>query len=237
MSFGGVILITLDEAVTARLKSHGMTFEVLVEPDGAHAFKKGEVVIEDILAVADVFSNANRGERPAEKNILEIFGTTDVFQVASKIVKDGEIHLTTEQRKNIQEQKRKKIIAIIARNAINPQTKTPHPPERIGRAMEEAGVHIDPLKHVDKQVNVVLKALRPIIPIRFEETSIAVRIPPDYASKVYGAVSSFGKIDKQEWQNDGSWIGVVTMPAGLQNDFYETMNHLTKGEVETKIIK
>ena len=237
MSFGGIILITLDEAVTARLKSHGMTFEVLVEPDGAHAFKKGEVVIEDILAVADVFSNANRGERPAEKNILEIFGTTDVFQVASKIVKDGEIHLTTEQRKNIQEQKRKKIIAIIARNAINPQTKTPHPPERIGRAMEEAGVHIDPLKHVDKQVNVVLKALRPIIPIRFEETSIAVRIPPDYASKVYGAVSSFGKIDKQEWQNDGSWIGVVTMPAGLQNDFYETMNHLTKGEVETKIIK
>ena len=223
--------------MTARLKSQGMAFEVLVEPDGAHAFKKGEAAIEDILAVADVFSNANRGERPVEKNILEIFGTTDVFQVASKIVKDGEIHLTTEQRKNIQEQKRKNIIAIIARNAINPQTKTPHPPERIGRAMEEAGVHIDPLKHVDKQVNVVLKALRPIIPIRFEETSIAVRAPPDHASKVYGAVSSFGKIDKQEWQNDGSWIGVITMPAGLQNDFYETMNHLTKGEVETKIIK
>ena len=223
--------------MTARLKSQGMTFEVLVEPDGAHAFKKDEAAIEDILAVADVFSNASRGERPVEKNVLEIFGTTDVLQVASKIVKDGEIHLTTEQRKNIQEQKRKKIIAIIARNAINPQTKTPHPPERIGRAMEEAGVHIDPLKQVDKQVNIVLKALRPIIPIRFEETSIAVRIPSDYASKVYGAVSGFGKIDKQEWQNDGSWIGVVTMPAGLQSDFYETMNHLTKGEVETKIIK
>lgn len=223
--------------MTARLKSQGMTFEVLVEPDGAHAFKKDEAAIEDILAVADVFSNASRGERPVEKNVLEIFGTTDVLQVASKIVKDGEIHLTTEQRKNIQEQKRKKIIAIIARNAINPQTKTPHPPERIGRAMEEAGVHIDPLKQVDKQVNIVLKALRPIIPIRFEETSIAVRIPSDYASKVYGAVSGFGKIDKQEWQNDGSWIGVVTMPAGLQNDFYEAMNHLTKGEVETKIIK
>ena len=103
--------------------------------------------------------------------------------------------------------------------------------------MEEAGVHIDPLKQVDKQVNIVLKALRPIIPIRFEETKIAVRIPSDYASKVYGAVSGFGKINKQEWQNDGSWIGIVTMPAGLQNDFYETMNHLTKGEVETKIIK
>jgi ribosome maturation protein SDO1 len=230
-------LVTLDEAVTARLKAHGANFEVLVDPDGAYVFRKGEAAIEDVLAVEDVFENASRGERPAEEDLVVTFGTTDVLQIAAKIVKDGEIHLTTEQRRRIQEQKKKKVIAIIARNAINPQTKTPHPPERIERAMEEAGVHIDALKHVDEQVNMVMKALRPIIPIRFEEINIAVKVPPDYAAKVYGAVSGFGKIGKQEWQSDGSWIGVITMPAGLQDDFYETLNRLTKGEAETKIVK
>jgi ribosome maturation protein SDO1 len=230
-------MVTLDEAVTARLKARGVQFEVLVDPDGAQAFKRGEAALEDVLAVEEVFENASRGERPAEDDLLAVFGTTDPLQVAAKIIRDGEIHLTTEQRRRIQEQKRKKVISIIARNAINPQTKTPHPPERIERAMEEAGVHIDALKHVDEQVNMVLKALRPIIPIRFEEIDIAVKVPPEYAGKVYGAVSGFGKIEREEWQNDGSWIGVIKMPAGLQDDFYETLNRLTKGEAETKMLK
>lgn len=230
-------MVTLDEAVTARLKAQGKHFEVLVDPDGAHAFRAGEAAIEDILAVEEVFENASRGERPAEEDLLAAFGTSDVLQIAARIVKDGEIHLTTEQRRRIQEQKRKKVIAIIAKNAINPQTRTPHPPERIERAMEEAKVHIDALKNVDEQVNTVMKALRPILPIRFEEIDIAVKIPPEYAAKAYGAISGFGKIGRQEWQSDGSWIGIIRMPAGLQDDFYDALNRLTRGEAETRIVK
>jgi len=55
-------MVTLDEAVVARLKSHGKTFEVLVEPNGAYALRRGEdVSIGDILAVEDVFESASRG--------------------------------------------------------------------------------------------------------------------------------------------------------------------------------
>jgi ribosome maturation protein SDO1 len=81
-----------------------------------------------------------------------------------------------------------------------------------------------------------MKAIRPLIPIRFEEISIAVKIPPIYAPKAYGDISKVGTITKEEWQRDGSWIGVIRIPAGIQTDFYALINHLTKGEAQTKLL-
>ncbi len=230
-------MVSLDEAVTARLKRGSKHFEVLVEPEGALAFKRGEEVnLEDVLAVETIFEDANRGDRAAESDILNSFETSDPYEIASQILKSGELQLTAEQRKHILEEKKKKVIYTIAKNAINPQTRAPHPPARIERAMEEAKVHIDPLKSVDQLVNITMKAIRPLIPIRFEEVNVAVKIPPEYAPKAYGDISRSGSILKEEWQNDGSWIAVVRIPAGIQNDFYALLNHLTKGEAQTKLL-
>ncbi len=231
-------MVALDESIIARLKTHGKTFEVFVDPDGALAFKKGDPVkIEDVLAVEDVFSDAKNGDRPAEQDVINAFGTTDAVRIAEKIINEGELQLTTEQRRKIQEDKKKQIIAFIARNAINPQTKAPHPPARIETAMDEAGIHIDPMKSVEEQVDITMKAIRPIIPIRFEEVKVAIKLPPEYAAKAYGGVAKFGSLLKQEWQNDGSWIGVISIPAGMQDELYSLLNRLTKGSAETRLIK
>lgn len=231
-------MVALDESIIARLKTHGKTFEVFVEPDGALAFKRGDQVkVENILAVEDVFSDAKNGDRPAEQDVINAFGTTDAIKVAEKIITEGELQLTTEQKKKIQEEKKRQVIAAIARNAINPQTKAPHPPARIEAAMAEAGIHIDPMKSVDEMVTITMKAIRPIIPIRFEEVRIAVKLPPEFAAKAYGSVAKFGNLTKQEWQNDGSWIGVITIPAGMQDELYALLNGLTKGCAETKLLK
>ena len=231
-------MVTLEEAVTARLKTHGAVFEVLVDPDGAMSFRQGDKVeVEKILAAEDVFENASRGDRSSEEDLLGAFETTDVLAIASKIIKKGEIQLTAEQRKRIIENKRRQVVHLIAMNAINPQTGTPHPPARIERAMEEAHVHVDPTKSVEEMVNITMKAIRPLIPIRFEEVDVAVKIPPAYAPKAYGEVATFGKLQREQWQNDGSWIGVVRIPAGLQNEFYSLVNRLSKGDAETKLLK
>jgi ribosome maturation protein SDO1 len=231
-------MVTLEEAVTARLRTHGTVFEVLVDPEGALSYRQGdEVDVENILAVEDVFENASRGDRSAEEDLVRTFETTDVVAIAAKIIKKGEIQLTAEQRKRIIENKRRQVVSVIAQNAINPQTGTPHPPTRIERAMEEARVNIDPTKSVEEMVNVTMKAIRPLIPIRFEEVDVAVKIPPAYAPKAYGEIATFGKLQKEQWQNDGSWIGVVRLPAGLQNEFYSLVNRLSKGDAETKLLK
>jgi ribosome maturation protein SDO1 len=231
-------MVRLDDAVPARLKTHGTTFEVLVDPDGALALKRGERVnLEDILAVEDIFENASRGDRSPEEDLQKAFGTLEVLPIAEIIIKKGDISLTAEQRKQFIENKRRQVIEVIARNAINPQTKTPHPPTRIEQAMTEARVNIDPTKSTDELVKIAMKAIRPLIPIRFEVVDVAVKIPSAYAPKAYGEVAAFGKLSREAWQNDGSWIGVVEIPAGMQTEFYALINRLTKGEAETKLLK
>lgn len=231
-------MVRLEDAVPARLKTHGATFEVLVDPDGALALRRGEdIKIEDILAVEDVFENASRGDRSAEDDLIKAFETTDVVTIADKIIRKGEISLTAEQRKQIIENKRRQVVEIIARNAINPQTKAPHPPARIDQAIKEAKVNIDPAKSADELVNIAMKAIRPLIPIRFEEVEVAVKIPPAYAPKAYGEIAAFGKVTREAWQNNGAWIGVVKIPAGMQTDFYSLVNRVSKGEAETKLLK
>jgi len=231
-------MVRLEDAVPARLKTHGATFEVLVDPDGALALRRGEDVrIEDILAVEDVFENASRGDRSAEDDLIKAFETTDVVTIADKIIRKGEISLTADQRKQIIENKRRQVVEIIARNAINPQTKAPHPPARIDQAIKEAKVNIDPANSTDELVNIAMKAIRPLIPIRFEEVEVAVKIPPAYAPKAYGEIAAFGKVTRDAWQNNGAWIGVVKIPAGMQTDFYSLVNRVSKGEAETKLLK
>jgi ribosome maturation protein SDO1 len=233
-------MISLDEAVTARLESHGERFEVLIDPDAALDIKRGEFdgELEDVIAADDVFEDASRGDRPAESDLENVFGTTDPMEIIPEVVRRGEIQITAEQRREMQEQKRRQLINRIARNAVNPQMdNAPHPPERIERALEEAGFKVDPMEKVESQVDDALEALRPVIPIRFDEVTIAVQIPAQYAGKTQAQVRQYGDLEREEWQNDGSWVGVVTFPAGMQNDFYDLVNDMTSGESETRIVK
>jgi len=233
-------MISLDEAVTARLESHGARFEVLVDPDAALAIDRGEFEGElaDVIAAEDVFEDASRGDRPAESDLETVFDTTDPLAIIPDVITRGEIQITADQRREMQEQKRKQLIDTITRNAINPQMdNAPHPPDRIESALEQAGFTVDPMQPVETQVDDALDALRPVIPIRFEEVTIAVQIPPEHAGSAQAQIRTFGDLESEEWQSDGSWIGVLTFPAGLQNEFYDLVNEHTSGEAETEIIK
>ena len=230
-------MIPLDQAVVARLESHGERFEILVDPEMAASIRHGEdIPIEDAVAALHIFENSSKAEKSSDDTLKKVFDTVEFEPVARRIIRKGEIQLTAEQRKRMIEDKRKRIVTFISRNAINPQTQLPHPPQRIEMAMEEARVSVDPFKHVDVQVKEVVKALRPLIPIKFAEMKFAVRIPADYAPKAYGELHSATTVDKEQWQNDGSLICVVRIPAGIQEDFYSLINRLTKGDGEVKIL-
>lgn len=230
-------MIPLDQATVARLESHGERFEILVDPDMAALVRQGQKVeIEDVVAALNVFGNASKATRASDEALTKVFGTTDFEAVARRIIEKGEIHLTSDQRKHMVEEKRRQVINFIARNAVNPQTGHPHPPTRIEMAMEEARVNIDPFKHVEEQVKEVVKALRPLLPIRFEELRLAIKIPPDFAARAFGDIAAASTMEKDEWLKDGSWVCVVRIPAGIQGEFYDLINKLSKGEGQVRIL-
>lgn len=231
-------MVSVEEAIIARLDSHGESFEVLVDPDVIQKVREGEDVdLSEYMAVEEIFRDARKGERASLEMVKKVFGTTDPLEVARQIILTGEFQLTTEQRRKMQEAKRKQIVAEIARNSINPQTKAPHPPQRIELAMEEAKVNIDPFKSVDAQIPAILSKIRALIPIRFEKTQVALRLTGEDYGRCYEYLASSGKIVKEEWQQDGKWIGVIEIPAGTRDEFISRLNSRTKGKLESKILK
>ncbi len=227
----------MDGMVIARLDSHGHTFEIIVETEAVSDIQKGTKDVLEHMPSEAIFFDSKKGERASSGALKQVFDTEEVAAVALKIVIKGNIQLTTEQRRQMLEDKKKQIIATIVRESMNPQTKTPHPPQRIENAIAEAGIHIDPIKAVDVQVREVVDALRPILPISLEKVRLAIKLQAvDYA-KCFGDIKAIAKVQKEEWQPDGAWIGVVEIPAGMQEELFSKLNEKTKGNVETKILK
>jgi ribosome maturation protein SDO1 len=226
----------MEDAVIARFEHSGHKFEILVDPDLALNLKQGKNVdFSELLAMEAVYKDAKKGEEASEETVKKVFGTTELKEVVSRIIKNGEVQLTTEQRRRMHEQKRSEIINFIANNALNPQTKAPHPPSRIENALNEARIQIDIFKSVQEQIPEILKEIRKLIPISMENLKIAVKIPAEFAGKSTPILHKYHAL-KQEWQANGSIIAVFELPVGLKNELFNELNHLTHGSVETKII-
>ena len=105
-------MVSLDDAVIARLERSGSRFEILVDPDLAQDWKRdnASVQLEDVLAVEEIWADSRQGDRPNEADLLKAFETSDVHACAAMILERGTIQLTTQQRKAMTEEKRKKII-------------------------------------------------------------------------------------------------------------------------------
>ena len=220
----------------ARLTHEGEHFEILVKPDPALSFRLGkETQLSNALVSDIIYSDANKGTKPSEEKLRKAFGTTDTLKVAETILRRGMLQLTTEQRKQMTEDRRRQIIAFIARHCIDPKTNLPHPPMRIENAMEQIHYPIDPFKETEEQAKDIIKLLRPILPLKIEQVLVNVSIPAQYASRAYGSVKGFGTIRKEEWRADGSWFAVVEMPAGLYAPFLEKLGELAKGTADAKI--
>ncbi|MFA5929450.1 MAG: ribosome assembly factor SBDS [Candidatus Micrarchaeia archaeon] len=230
-------MATLDNSITAHMEIAGERFEVMVDPDLALAYRLGQKKeLNNVLTVEEVFKNFRKGERHTTSSLQKAFGTTDVFAIAERIVKNGELALTTEQKRKMLEEKRKQIVAILMRECIDPRTGAPHTQLRLEQSMDAARVHIDGFKDAASQIEEVMKALRPIIPLKVEKARVAVKIPPEHAQRVYGTLKGYG-IQKEEWARDGSLIVVLEMPAGMQGEFYDKINRATAGAAETKLMK
>jgi len=222
----------------ARITHDGEHLEILTKPERALSYRLGKTSsVSEVIVTDTIFTDAGKGLKASEEKLQEVFGTTDSLKIAGVILKKGTLQLTTEQRKQLVEEKRRQIVSFISRECIDPKTNLPHPPLRIEQAMKQIRLSIDPSKGVEEQTKEIIKLLRPIIPLKMEKISVAVHIPPEHASKVYGTVKGFGTIKRDQWQADGSWSAIVEMSAGLYGPFLDKLGKMTRGNLEAKMVK
>jgi ribosome maturation protein SDO1 len=226
-----------DRYTVARISRDEEHFEILVKPQHALDYRMGKKApISEILAIDTIFLDANKGTRASDEKLKKAFGTLDALAIAETILTRGQLQLTTDQRRQLTEAKRKQVIAFISRNCVDPKTNMPHPPTRIEQAMEKIHYPIDPFKEAEEQAKDIIKLLRPILPIKMENVNVEIRIPTEHAAKAYGAIKGYGTFKKDEWRADGSWHGVMEMPAGAYAPLLEKLGEITRGTAEAKII-
>jgi ribosome maturation protein SDO1 len=56
-----------------------------------------------------------------------------------------------------------------------------------------------------------------------------------YTGKIYGLVNQYK--EKEDWLADGSLKVIVNIPVGLQMEFYDKLNAVTRGAVLSEEIK
>lgn len=226
-----------DRYTVARISRDEEHFEILVKPQHALDYRMGKKApISEILAIDTIFTDANKGTRASEEKLKKAFGTLDALAIAETILTRGQLQLTTDQRRQLTEAKRKQVVAFISRNCVDPKTNMPHPPTRIEQAMEKVHYPIDPFKEAEEQAKEIIKLLRPILPIKMENVNVEIRIPTEHAARAYGAIKGYGTLKKDEWRADGSWHGVIEMPAGAYAPLLEKLGEITRGTAEAKII-
>lgn len=229
--------LDLDAVIISMEKNH-VHIEIFVDPDLAFEYRRGaDIPIEDILKSYEIFEDARRGERAVLDLVADAFGTDDIFSIAPEVIKRGEFKLSHEQRAQLVKEKTDAIVESISKRSMNPQTGHPHPPDRIRQAMEEAKIRVDPFISVEEQIPNIVKALRAIIPISFESIKLRITLPATFTGKGYNMIASAGLIKSETWEPDGSWTGIVEIPASQRQALFDELSKLTKGQIRIELVR
>ena len=219
---------------TARIKKAGKPFEIIVDMDSALKFKKGQSSIVDFMEIDTIFTDAKKGEKASVSDLVEAFRTENIYEIASRIVKEGEVLVTQEHRSAEQEARFKQVVDFLTRNAINPQTGNPHTAERIKNALEQAHINIKNVP-IENQIKDILSQISGIIPIKFDLKKVKITIPAIHTGKAYGVVSQYKEDEK--WLSNGDLEIKVVVPSGMIMNFYDKLNSVTHGSALTEEIK
>jgi len=224
--------------VIARYEVGGKRFEILAHPQLVFEYREtGKPDIREVVIGDIVYKDARKGLKASPEDVRKVFGTEDFYKVAEAIIKQGELQLTTEQRRKMLEAKKNLIITFLSRNAIDPKTKLPIPPQRIERAMEEARVGIDLYKPVEEQALIIARTINRILPLKLARALVRVVVPPAHSGRVYQQSRGLGDVKNVSWRNDGSLVLEIEIPAGMQNELIDKLNKLTRGEAQVTVVR
>lgn len=216
--------------VEARLKSKGKHFEIYVDLDEALKVREGSGDITSALQSLNIFTDLKKGEKASEKDLEEVFGTTDIYEAAKQIIIKGEVQKTQEFRDAEREKKINQVVSLVVRNAVDSQGR-PYTEQRIRSAIEEVHYNFDN-RPPEQQLPDLIHKLKTAIPISIRTKKVKLTIPARYTGQVYGIINEYK--ENEDWLSNGDLEVTLSIPSGLLLDFYEKLNSITHGAVQSK---
>lgn len=219
--------------VEARIKIKGKQYEIQVDLDEALKIKKGEGDITSALQSPNIFYDLKKGTHASQDDLNDAFGTTDVYEIAKTIIAKGEVQKTQDFRDAEREKRINQVVSLILKNATD-QHGNPYTETRIRSAIDEVHYNFD-TRPAEQQMHSLMQKLKEVIPIKIETKHIKLLIPAQYTGQAYGIIQDYK--ESEEWLSNGSLAVILNIPAGLAIEFFDKLNSLTHGAVQSEELK
>lgn len=220
------------DRVTAKLEKNGKRYEIEVDCDKAMDIREGRSEdVDSALLVDKIFKDIKKGE--VAGNLQKELGTDDIRKIALKIIKEGDVQLSTAYKQKKAEMLKKRIIDKIAGMAIDLNTNLPIPRQRIEIAMQEVHHNFDINKPEKDQFDEVLLKLKKILPIKLGEFNYSVDVPIQYANDVMLYLKRLTNI-KDNTRNDNSLVVNFSVKAGNENELLSKLKSITHGSINIR---
>ena len=222
------------DRVNAKLEKNGKRYEIEVDCEKAVDIKEGRSEdVDSALLVEKVFKDIKKGE--VAGNLQKELGTDDIRKLALKIIKEGEVQLSTAYKQKKTEMLKKRIIDKIAGMAIDLNTSLPIPKQRIEIAMQQIHHNFDINKPEKDQLDEVLIKLKKILPIRLGEFNYSIDVPIQYANDTMLYLKRLASI-KDSTRNDNSLVVNFSVKAGNENELLSKLKSVTHGSINIRKI-
>lgn len=219
--------------VTARIKIKNKHYEIHVDLEEALKVKEGKGNVAGALQSPNIFYDLKKGTLASSSDLKDAFGTTEIYEIARTIITKGEIQKTQEYRDEEKEKKIKQVINLIIKNAVD-QHGRPFTEERLKSAINQVHFNFDN-RSAEQQMPDLLKKLKEIIPIKIETKKIKLIIPARFTGQVYGILKDYK--ESEDWLANGDLQVTMNIPPGILIDFYERLNSITHGAVQSEELK
>ena len=222
------------DRVTAKLEKNGKRYEIEVDCEKAIDIKEGRSSdIDSALLVDKIFKDIKKGE--VAGNLSKELGTEDVRKIALKIIREGEVQLSTAYKQKQADMLKKRILEKIAGMAIDLNTNLPIPRQRIELAMKDVHHNFDINKPEKEQFEEVLQKLKKILPIKLGEFNYSAELPIQFANDAMLYLKRLANI-KDNTRNDNSLVVNFSVKAGNENELLSKLKSITHGNLNIKKI-
>ncbi|KDO27183.1 hypothetical protein SPRG_07432 [Saprolegnia parasitica CBS 223.65] len=169
--------VRLTNVAVVRLKKNGQRFEVACYKNKVVNWRNGvETSLDEVLQSQSIFENVSRGKKA--NNLMAVFGTEDVIEIAKIIIEKGELQVSDGERAAFNESVYQEIATIVAEKCVNPESNRPYPFTVIERAMKEMHYALIPNRSAKQQALEVIKKLKAHMPITRAKMKVQVTVAP-----------------------------------------------------------
>ncbi|ETO25407.1 putative RNA-associated protein [Reticulomyxa filosa] len=210
------------KAQLVRFQQGKLKFEILTKPGTVLKYREGKLGWDKVLMADAIFTNSSRGDLASGKDLEDAFGTSNIEECCKKIVEQGELQVSAQERKDEIEAKKHEVIQHIFKNYMDPKTKLPHPPERVEACMKDCHIKIDGKKDAKKQAEDAVKAMSSKLPFT-RQVAMTVRlfIKHSYVGQCNNIIHAAGNVLEQDWKSrpDGCIFVLELSKAGDGSTF------------------